>query len=73
MYIKIISCSSDKYWYRGMVGKTFEVLDKIHSGFVVKRNHLFISVVSFADAGFLNFTENENGGKNEASNGGKPM
>jgi hypothetical protein len=57
MEIKIIKCSKESYWYRGKIGKTFEIEEPHHKwGYRVVGNGLMTGVVCFSDAEVLNIS-----------------
>jgi hypothetical protein len=49
-WIKIIKCSSNDYWYKNLVGKTFLVLKEDEIGYCTKIGRLCEDYVRFSDA-----------------------
>lgn len=70
---KILKCDNENAWYSNRIGESFEVFEQskfLPFSSVFDIDHK-AKIISNDDVLF--FTENENGGKNDASNGGKPM
>lgn len=65
MFVKIIKCSSENYWYRDLVGKEFEIekIDKNSNSYIVENidgKNTMMGSLFFEDCEEIQDISNEN-------------